>query len=238
MFDDFPDNADSELANTALLYASGELDEAEAEAFERRLAEDQAARDALCQAVEMNLTLSGQAQAPDPAYRQGVRQRLQQRRRHLRKMTGGPTFFGQPAMWAALGAAAAVLLMVVLHHITSLHPSVVTPTHPEQPKTVERDELKQRLKKAGDEVEQLVRQLAEPGGDEGERKQREDRLRELVREMVDIDLVLMQLDIQQREKELATARETLARLGSERDRQVQKRYEELLDRVKKLRTPL
>ena len=39
------------LTNLALLYSTGELDEIEAADFERRLAEDQAARDALCQAV-------------------------------------------------------------------------------------------------------------------------------------------------------------------------------------------
>jgi anti-sigma-K factor RskA len=122
MLEDAPESPDDALACQALLYASGELDVEEAAAFEQLLGEDQAAREALWQAVQFNLTASGQAPAvPDPAYRTRVRQRLQQRRRHLRKLAAAPSFFGHPAMWCALGAAAAVLMMVVLHHLSSLH---------------------------------------------------------------------------------------------------------------------
>jgi hypothetical protein len=55
-----PGNAgDDALALQALLYASGELEEAEAAEFEERLAADQTARDALCQAVQLTETLAG-----------------------------------------------------------------------------------------------------------------------------------------------------------------------------------
>ena len=67
----------------------------------------------------LNVTLTGEGPPmPDPSYRQTVRQRLHQRRRHLRKLADAPGFFGAPAMWAAFGAAATALLMVVLHYLT------------------------------------------------------------------------------------------------------------------------
>jgi anti-sigma factor RsiW len=100
------------LAVQALLYASGGLAEADAAAFERRLAADQAACEALAQAVPLALALRGQPVAPpDPAYRARVRQRL------LR-----PAFRGHPALWAGLGAAAAVLVMLGLGTMARLPP--------------------------------------------------------------------------------------------------------------------
>jgi anti-sigma factor RsiW len=114
---DAPGAHDSEeprqpLAVQALLYASGGLAEADAAAFERRLAEDQASREALAQAVPLALALRGQAVSPpNPAYRARVRQRLLPRR-----------FRGHPAFWAGLGAAAAVLVMLGLGAVPRLPP--------------------------------------------------------------------------------------------------------------------
>lgn len=240
MFDDIPDNPDDELACTALLYASGELDPDESEAFERLLAEDQAAREALCQAVSMNLTLAGQETAPDPAYRQRVRHRLQQRRRHQRKMTASPSFFGQPAMWAALGAAAAVVLMLAIHHLVTLPstpPLTTAPTNAEKP-SPSREELEQKLRVSHEQADQLARQLAEPGGKDDERKEREKKLHDLTTEMVEIDTQLLKIHLQQMEIDLKTIREEMVRLGKEREREAQKRYEELLERAKKSKTGL
>jgi hypothetical protein len=96
----------------ALLYANGELEGPELADFEGRLAADQSARDALCQAVELAATLSGRApQMPNAAYRNSVRRRLMpvgawgwlSRRRLYR---------GHPAFWALAGAAAAAILFV------------------------------------------------------------------------------------------------------------------------------
>ncbi len=60
----------------ALLYAGGRLSPGEAEAFERRLGEDQGTRDALCRAVELTQSLTGRPLRPRPDYRDRVRQRL------------------------------------------------------------------------------------------------------------------------------------------------------------------
>jgi anti-sigma factor RsiW len=108
------------LAVQALLYASGGLADADADAFERRLAEDQAAREALAQAVPLALALRGQAVSrPDPAYRTQVRRRLLRR-----------PYRGHPAFWAGLGAAAAVLVMLGLGTVSRL-PPLPPPTPPD-----------------------------------------------------------------------------------------------------------
>jgi hypothetical protein len=96
----------------ALLYANGELDGPALDDFERCLAADQSARDALCQAVELAATLSGRApRQPSAAYRHSVRCRL---------MPGGGwgwlsrrrLYRGHPVFWAFAGAAAAAIFFV------------------------------------------------------------------------------------------------------------------------------
>lgn len=226
MRDEAPDSPDADLACTALLYASGELDEADALAFDRRLAEDQSAREALCQAVELNLALTKEAPAaPDPAYRQRVRARLQQRRRHLKKMAGAPTFWGQPAMWSAIGAGAAVILMLIMHHFATTLPQPPTTKPQTQPaKTppeMGRAELQVKLNEVTAQADRLVQELSEPGGDAKERAEREARLRALAGEMIDLHIKLLRTEVQLMDKELAD-------LQAHRDQRVQQRYEELL----------
>jgi anti-sigma-K factor RskA len=102
-------------AGQAFLYVSGEMDAAEAAAFERRLGEEQALREALCQAVELMQTLQGLSPpAPRPAYRRHVRQRLLPRRAWWRGLTQQRTYRGHPALWSLAGAAAALLAILAL----------------------------------------------------------------------------------------------------------------------------
>lgn len=123
-----PDEPTLDLSAQALLYANGELAEGEAVAFEERLEVDQAARDALCQAVELSAALTGeQPAAPDPAYRQRVRLRLRQRRRISRLRTSSPGLLIYLALWLALGAVAAVILMVFLAHMAETPPPTTKP---------------------------------------------------------------------------------------------------------------
>jgi anti-sigma-K factor RskA len=125
-----PGSAEDELVLQAMLYASGELDAEQAAAFEVLLTEDQAARDALCKAVELTQSLPGQESAPDPAYRSRVRHRLRQRRRHRQGLQNQDGSFTQhPAFWSVFGAAIAVLLMVLISFIVA-HISTTPPTAP------------------------------------------------------------------------------------------------------------
>lgn len=85
---------DSTLQTTALRYAAGDLSPGEVEAFELRLAEDQAARDALSEAVRLSAAAIGQASpVPDPSFRALIRTRL------------GFGSRSRPLLWAGLGAA-------------------------------------------------------------------------------------------------------------------------------------
>jgi hypothetical protein len=102
------------LALQALLYAGGELPAADADAFERLLANDQAAREALVQAVQLAQPLRGRPSAPDPAYRDRVRRRLRPGPGLWRLLVGRRTYRGHPLLWSAVGAAAAVLLVAFL----------------------------------------------------------------------------------------------------------------------------
>jgi hypothetical protein len=104
-----PKDADG-LAWLALLYAGGELTEAEAALFEQRLAGDQQAREALAQAAPLALP-PGQPLAPDPAYRERVHRRL--RRRPWGWLVQRRSYPGHPILWSSAGAAAAALLMAL-----------------------------------------------------------------------------------------------------------------------------
>lgn len=228
---------DEELICLALLYASGELDEADAAAFERRLAEDQAARDALCQAVELNVSADGEGPPlPDPSYRQRVRQRLNQRRRHLRKLNAQANPFINPALWTALGASAAVILMVVLHHLT-IHTdrNPTPPTVAEKSLAEQRDELETRLKSAEVQADELTTALAGAGA-ERQRHELEERLRELARKLVDLEVQILTVKARQMAQELAATDAELTRRQAERDQLVQKRFEELLEKAKKMKS--
>ena len=91
-----------DLALTALRYAAGELPAAEAAAFEARLAADQAAREALGEAIRLSAAaLDRPAPAPDPlsARRSGTRLRPTV----LSWLFPRRPYRGHPLAWAGLG---------------------------------------------------------------------------------------------------------------------------------------
>ena len=118
-----PDNPEGDaLALRALLYASGELDAAEAAAFEERLGTDQEAREALAVAAQLAHAVPGEpAPRPDPAYRARVRERLASHG-PWRWLTARRYYPGHPAVWAAGGACAAALLIAVGLWVRSPNP--------------------------------------------------------------------------------------------------------------------
>lgn len=104
--------ADTDLALLALRYAAGELTPAGAEAFEYRLAADQAARDALAEAVRLSAAASGlPAPAPDPLVRQAVREKLHPT--WLTRLFPRRPYRGHPAAWAGVGGTVAAAVAVV-----------------------------------------------------------------------------------------------------------------------------
>lgn len=110
---------ESGLADThlAFRYASGEMATAEAAEFERRLGEEQKLRESLCQAVELLQSLEEiDPSLPRPEYRQRVRQQLRLRRREQRR-TRPRRYRGHPMFWSGLGAAAALLAVLLLSSV-------------------------------------------------------------------------------------------------------------------------
>ena len=106
---DFPED----LALLALLYSSGELEGAEAVAFEARLAVDQEARDAVAQAVQLSLTAAGERCAPDAAWREETKSRLLQRASLWQRLAGPRVYRGHPAVWAS-GRGSRVLFLSLM----------------------------------------------------------------------------------------------------------------------------
>lgn len=91
------------LQATALRYAAGDLTPAEAGAFEERLADDQAARDALSEAVRLSAAALGQKPpCPHPAFRAVLRARL-----------GWERYRRRPIAWAGTGVAAVAVCALV-----------------------------------------------------------------------------------------------------------------------------
>ncbi len=172
-----PGSAEDELVLQAMLYASGELDAEQAAAFEMLLTEDQTARDALCKAVELTQSLTGQEPAPDPAYRSRVRHRLRQRRRHRRGLQDQDGSFTQhPAFWSILGAAIAVLLMVLISFIVAHISASTPPTAPgTQPQPLGQNGIDNQAAKLADQLSKAS---------EAERPKLEVELLKLAREKV------------------------------------------------------
>jgi hypothetical protein len=107
----------------ALLYTSGDLEEQEAAAFEQRLGEDQTAREAVSEAVQLALVSNFQTPAaPDRTYRERVRQRLQPHRRFWHWLVGQRIYPGHPALWGTLGATVVLLVFGFLNTPAALAP--------------------------------------------------------------------------------------------------------------------
>jgi hypothetical protein len=111
---------DPSIIALALLYTNGELDAPEAAGFEARLGAEQSAREALCEAVQLTMTLGGaSAPRPDPSYRERVRDQLLSTTARTAPVSNGwwsgllrPRLYpGHPALWALGGALAAVLVV-------------------------------------------------------------------------------------------------------------------------------
>jgi hypothetical protein len=103
---------DTDLALLALRYAAGVLPPAEVESFESRLGTDQAARDALAEAVRLSAAASGMpAPAPDPLVRVAATERL--RPTWLTRLFPRRPYRGHPLAWAGIGGTVAASVVVL-----------------------------------------------------------------------------------------------------------------------------
>jgi hypothetical protein len=239
MLDEPGETPPNDLALQALLYASGELDEPDAALFEQRLGEDQEAREALLQAVQYNLTAQGQpSAAPDPEYRDRVRQRLRQRKRLLRSR-GGQSAFGPAALWCVLGAIVAILMMLVLSHM-ALHRQPTAPASQpgskidesaSLPDELRLQQLRQSHTKLLEQTDQTVVSLKALAVDSPERPKLEAELRGQAKELVGLEIAIRELGIKQLDKDRAQLNRELTALRNDLDGH--QRYEALLEKAKK-----
>ena len=94
-----------------------------------------------------------------------------------------------------------------------------------------RHDLELRIWKAETKAHVLVAKLAAPKADE--RKKNEAGLHDLARELVELDIQVLELKAEQLDKELGEIKDELSKARDHIDRDVMTRYKELLDQAKK-----
>ena len=81
---------------------------------------------------------------------------------------------------------------------------------------------------ANDVALRLAGQLSAP-----ERRDNEDRLRQLAQQLVDLDTQILKVQLRILEKELSETNRDLDELLADRDQRAQKRFEDLVDKARK-----
>ena len=94
-----------------------------------------------------------------------------------------------------------------------------------------RHELELKIWKAENRANTLIARLATPN--ETERKQIEEQLLGLARELVELDIQIQELRAEQLEKELGEVKDELAKMRETIDKQTEERYKGLLLKVKR-----
>jgi hypothetical protein len=96
-----------------------------------------------------------------------------------------------------------------------------------------RHELELRIWKAETKAYALVAKLSTPS--EEERKKIEASLQDLARELVELDVQVLEVKAEQLDKELGEVKDELARAREQSDKQTKARYEGLLEQARKRR---
>lgn len=96
-----------------------------------------------------------------------------------------------------------------------------------------RHELELKIWKAENRAHLLVARLLAPP--EEERMKLQDQLRALTRELVDLDIRMMETQAEALDREVSEIRDELARTRDQLDQKVKSRYESLLDKSRKPR---
>jgi hypothetical protein len=96
-----------------------------------------------------------------------------------------------------------------------------------------RHELELKIWKAENKAYTLAAKLSTPA--EEERKKIELELQSLAKELVDLDIQVLEWKSEQLDKELGEVKDELAKAKENNDKQVKERYEMLIDKAKKRR---
>jgi hypothetical protein len=96
-----------------------------------------------------------------------------------------------------------------------------------------RHELELKIWKAETKAHALVAKLSTPN--EEERKRIQNSLQEIARELVELDILVLEVKADQLDKELGEVKDELAKAREQLDKQAKARYEGLLDQAKKRR---
>jgi hypothetical protein len=96
-----------------------------------------------------------------------------------------------------------------------------------------RYDLELRIWKAENKAHLFAAKLSSSA--EEERKQLEGQLQALAKELVELDIQVLELKADQLDKELGEVKDELAKARDNGDRQIKERYEQLLDKAKKRR---
>jgi hypothetical protein len=94
-----------------------------------------------------------------------------------------------------------------------------------------RYELELKVWTAENKANTLVARLSTPSADE--RRKVEGELEEIAKELVDLDIQVLELKAEELDKELGEAKDDLTRMRESLDKQVKERYEGLLDKAKR-----
>jgi len=94
-----------------------------------------------------------------------------------------------------------------------------------------RHDLELKIWKSENKAHVLIARLSAP--DEEERKKALAQLRDLARELVELDIQVLELKADQLDKELGEVKDELARAREQIEQNAKTRYENLLDKAKK-----
>jgi hypothetical protein len=109
-----------------------------------------------------------------------------------------------------------------IFHVTELLADIDDP---------KRHELEVKIWKAENRACALVARLSTPK--EEERKKAEATLMELARELVDLDIAVLELKAEQLDKELGETRDELAKMRDAVEKHAKDRYQQLIEKVNK-----
>ena len=79
----------------------------------------------------------------------------------------------------------------------------------------------------------LIAKLSTPN--EAERKKLQEHIQELARELVELDYKILEVRAEQLDRELGEVKDEMARITNDKDKITKERYQELLDKAKRLK---